>query len=230
MTDETNLNEETVVEKPSILGIIMNPVEQFERIKNNPKVLVAMIVVTLLTTLGMYMMTQGIDYTQQPGLGAMDEDELMILTMVANFTMVITGLFTPIVTVLISAAIYLLIAKITHRDVTFKQLLSMNTYIFVISTISMLVNGLAIMLVGGAADADTLFTSVNSIVEADGALGALLNSIEIFTIWNLIITALGLQIVAKFSKGLSWGVVLIIFVIMTGFTMMSAGVTSMMGV
>ena len=229
MTDETNMNEETVMEKPSIFGMIMNPVIQFKRIKNNPKALVAMIVVTLFSALGMFMMTQGVDYTQQPGMGAMDENELMIVTTVANATVVIIGLFTPIFSILVSSAIYLAVAKIAHRDVTFKQLFSMNTYIFVISTISMLINGLAIMLVGGAADTDTLFTSVNSIVGAEGALGGLLNNIEVFTIWDIIITALGLQVIAKFSKGLSWGIVLGIFVIMTGFTMLTSGAASMVG-
>lgn len=229
MTDETNMNEETVMEKPSIFGMIMNPVIQFKRIKNNPKALVAMIVVTLFSAFGMFMMTQGVDYTQQPGMGAMDENELMIVTTVANATVVIIGLFTPIFSILVSSAIYLAVAKIAHRDVTFKQLFSMNTYIFVISTISMLINGLAIMLVGGAADTDTLFTSVNSIVGAEGALGGLLNNIEVFTIWDIIITALGLQVIAKFSKGLSWGIVLGIFVIMTGFTMLTSGAASMVG-
>src|SRR5699024_12419575 len=81
---------------------------------------------------------------------------------------------------------------------------------------------ISIMLVGGASDTDTLFTSVNSIVGAEGALGGLLNNIEVFTIWDIIITALGLQVIAKFSKGLSWGIVLGIFVIMTGFTMLTS--------
>src|SRR5699024_3649731 len=221
MTNETNMNEEPVIEKPSIFGMIMNPVMQFKRIKSNPKILVAMIIVTLFTALGMFMMTQGIDYKQQPGMDVMHEYELMIMTTIANATVVIIGVFTPVFSVLVSSSIYFAVAKIAHPDVTFKQLFSMNTYIFVISTISMLVNGLAIMLVGGASDTDTLFTSVNSIVGAEGALGGLLNNIEVFssppsapsalggllnnievfTIWDIIITALGLQVIAKFSKG-----------------------------
>src|SRR5699024_6052625 len=160
MKDETNMNEEAVVEKPSILGMVMNPVIQFKRIKNNPKALVAMIVVTLFSALGMLIMTQGIDYTQQTGMDIMDDNELMIMTTIANATVVIMGLFTPIFSVLVSSAIYLAVAKLAHRDVTFKQLFSMNTYIFVISTISMLINGLAIMLVGGVSDMNTLFISV----------------------------------------------------------------------
>src|SRR5699024_4152217 len=78
MTNETNMNEEPVIEKPSIFGMIMNPVMQFKRIESNPKILVAMIIVTLFTAFGMFMITQGIDYTQQPGMDVMDENELTV--------------------------------------------------------------------------------------------------------------------------------------------------------
>src|SRR5699024_7910713 len=37
-------------------------------------------------------------------------------------------------------------------------------------------------------------------------------------------------VIAKFSKGLSWGIVLGIFVIMTGFTILASGAASMVGV
>src|SRR5699024_5858769 len=105
MTNETNMNEETVMEKHSIFGMIMNAVMQCKRIKSNPKILVAMISVTLFTALGMFMMTQGIDYTQQRGMDVMDENELMIMTTIANATVVIIGVFTPVFSVLVSSAI-----------------------------------------------------------------------------------------------------------------------------
>src|SRR5699024_6657877 len=167
MTNETNMNEEPVIEKPSIFGMIMNPVMQFKRIKSNPKIIVAMIIVTLFTALGMFMMTQGIDYTQQPGMDVMDENELMIMTTIENATVVIIGVFTPVFSVLVSSAIYFAVAKIAHRDVTFKQLFSMNTYIIVISMFSMLVNVVVFMLVGVASDTYALFISVNCIVGAE---------------------------------------------------------------
>src|SRR5699024_7404682 len=106
MTNETNMNEEPVIEKPSILGMIMNPVMQFKRIKSNPKILVSIIIVTLFTALGMFMMTQVIDYTQQPGMDVMDLNELMIMTTFANAQVVIIGVITPVFSVLVSSAIY----------------------------------------------------------------------------------------------------------------------------
>src|SRR5699024_1874769 len=105
MTNETNMNEEPVIEKPSIFGMIMNPVMQFKRIKSNPKILVAMIIVTLFTALGMFMMRERINDTRMSGMDDMDDIELLSLTTIANATVVIMGVFTPVFTVLVSSAI-----------------------------------------------------------------------------------------------------------------------------
>ena len=53
--------ENSVVEKPSLIGMIMNPTVQFERIRENPKILVAILIVTFLTVIGMLMMSSGMD-------------------------------------------------------------------------------------------------------------------------------------------------------------------------
>lgn len=229
MTNEMNPEvEETRVEKPSLFGMIMNPREQFERIKQNPKIIVALIIVTLLTTVGMVMMANGIDFMNDPTLAGMPEEELMMVAMISQIGFVIVGVFTPVFGILIAAFIHWIIGKIVHSEASFKQMFSMNTYIFVISAISFILNGIVFMLIGG--EAEILFTSLNSIIGAKGILGAFLGSIEIFSIWAYIITALGLQVVAKFSKGLSWAVVIVFYIVGLIFQMISAGLNTMLGV
>lgn len=228
MTNEMNV-EEPILEKPSLFGMIMNPGEQFKRIKENPKFIVALIVVTVLTVIGMGLMLSGMDFLNDPSLEGMGEDEMMMVALIGQITFVVTGLFTPIFSILISTVVYLIFAKIARSEVSFKQLFSMTTYIFIISAISLLINGLAFMIVGDA-NPEVLFTSVNSIIGAEGVLGAFLSTLEIFTIWGIILSALGLQLVAKFSKGLSWSVVIGIYVVTTIFSMVAAGFSSMLGV
>ncbi|MEI3607273.1 Yip1 family protein [Pseudogracilibacillus sp. SE30717A] len=229
MANEMNSEvEETIAEKPSLFGMIMNPKEQFERIRENPKVIVALIIVTLITTVGMLMMANGIDFVNDPSLAGMPEEELMIVAMMSQIGFVIIGVVTPVFGILISAFIHWIISKIVHSEVSFKQLFSMNTYIFMISAISFILNGIVFMLIGG--EAEILFTSLNSIIGAKGILGAFLGSIEIFSIWALIITAIGLQVVAKFSKGLSWAVVIAFYIVGLVFQMISAGLNTMLGV
>lgn len=229
MTNEMNTEiEQPKLEKPSLFGMIMNPREQFERIRENPKIIVALIIVTVLTIVGMLLMMNGIDFMDDPSLAGMSEEEMMMVAMVSQIGFVIVGVFTPIFTLLISAVVQIIIAKIVRSEVTFKQLFSMNTYIFIITAISILVNGIVFMAIGGTAE--IYFTSLNSIIGAEGILGAVFNSIEVFSIWTLIITALGLQIVARFSKGLSWTIVIVFYVVSLIFQMISAGLNTMMGV
>jgi len=229
MTNEMNTEiEQPNLEKPSLFGMIMNPREQFEKIRENPKIIVALIIVTLLTIVGMLLMMNGIDFMNDPNLAGMSEEEMMMVTMFSQIGFVIVGVFTPVITLLISSVVHIIIAKIVRSEATFKQLFSMNTYIFIISAISMIVNGIVFMMIGG--DPEKLFTSLNSIIGAEGILGAVLNSIEVFTIWGLIITAMGLQVVARFSKGLSWAVVIVFFIVGLIFQMISAGFNTMMGV
>src|SRR5690625_4142289 len=192
MTNEIyeNHNEEVVLEKPSLFGMIMNPKEQFERIRENPKIIVALILVTVITTIGLLLMVNGTDFADENELVGLSEEEIMMVTLIGHIAFVAVGVFTPVIAILISSIIYIIVAKVTHSDVSFKQLFSMNTYVFIISAISFVINGFAFLAVGNS-NPDLLFTSLNSIINAEGPLGALLNNIEVFTIWGLVITALG---------------------------------------
>jgi hypothetical protein len=227
--EENGVLDEQSVEKPSIFGMIMNPGEQFMRLRERPIFLVPFIIVTVLTIIGMWMMSQGIDFTElDENMPPVSGDELAFFETITKITFFVTGLFTPIISILISTVIYFIVAKIVKTDVGFKQLFSMSTFIYFISAIAIVINGLAMMLAGGG-DENALFTSLNSVVGADGALGALFNMIEVFSIWAIILGALGLQIVAKFSKVLSWSVVIGLFVVGAIFSMVGAALTSMMG-
>ena len=115
--------ENSVVEKPSLIGMIMNPTVQFERIRENPKILVAILIVTFLTVIGMLMMSSGMELpTDDPELAGMGEEELMVIAMISQVSFVIVGLFTPIFTIFISTVVLLIIAKIVRSEVSFKQL------------------------------------------------------------------------------------------------------------
>lgn len=57
----------------------------------------------------------------------------------------------------------------------------------------------------------------------------LLDSLEIFSIWNVILTAIGLEKVARLSKGVAWTVSIVLFVIGVLFAMFGAAVSGMVG-
>lgn len=224
-----NEGEVEVLAKPSLFGMILEPKTQFERMKRNPKILVPFIIVTVLTIIGMLLMMSQIDFIgDDPLLNGMEDEELMIVTIFSQIAYAFTGLVMPAISILLSTVVYFIIAKIVKSEVTFKQLFSMSVFIYIISVFGLLVNGLAFLAMSNP-NLDLYLTSLNSIVEADGILGVILVSIEVFSIWGMVLTAIGLQIVANFSKGLSWSIVVGIFVVILLFAIGGQLVTDMLG-
>lgn len=233
MSEEIQLetNEQVPAGKPSVFGMILNPTEQFEKIKRQPKIWGAMFIVTAITFVAMWIMTLGMDVSIQnelPPEFAGDEEAIALFEQIQKITIIVTGLFTPIITVLITSVVLLLIAKIVKSPVTFKQLFSMNTHIFIISAIGALVNGIVIALFGGAPEA--MPTSVAGILGLDGILGAFLNNFEVFAIWGIVLVVIGLQKVADFSKGLSIAVVVVSFLLLSSLTLLGKAAEVMLGI
>ncbi|MBY0096862.1 YIP1 family protein [Mesobacillus maritimus] len=217
------MSEETIARKPSIFGIIWSPTEQFERIKERPKIWAPLGIVTLLFIVGMYLTSLGLEIE----LEGIPEADLALAKAAGTFTLILVGIISPIFGAFISTLIYLLISKIPGSGVTFKKLFSMNTHLMMISALSVLVNGVGIALFGG--NAEIQFTSLGSLIEVEGALAGLFNSIEVFQIWGVILTAIGLHKVADFSKGLAWTVSIAFYVISVITAMVGAAASGMVG-
>src|SRR5699024_11817282 len=76
------------------------------------------------------------------------------------------------------------------------------------------------------------FTSLASLVNNPGdmsAIAGIWDSIEVFSIWGYIITAIGLQIVAGFSKKMAWSVVVVIFLLTIMIELMSSALAGIGG-
>lgn len=220
------MQEETQVEKPKLLGMIWSPSEQFERIRELPKIWGALIIVTIITMIVAMAQAASVDVTEFADIPGVDADSFKMFSMI---TAMVTGIFIPVFSVLILSAIYLLIAKIVRSEVSFKQLFSLNTYLYFISALGGIVNALVSLLVGGG-EPGVLYTSLSSILGADGSLGTILTNFEIFTIWGVILTAMGLERVARFSKGVAWGVAIGFFLIGILFSLFSLAINGLVGV
>lgn len=196
------MNEKEVEEKPKILGMVTQPTVQFKKIKQNPVIWMPLIIISLLMMVGAFITAMNIDYSNNPEIQeaieviGIDEDVMIrsgaILAGLGN-------LILPGITALITTVIYLVISKVIKKQVSFSQLFSMNTYILFISAIGVLLNGLLSTVLTG--DTSTLFTSLAYVIPTDNImLENVFAMIEIFTIWGLVLTIIGLQIVANFSK------------------------------
>lgn len=216
--------------KPSLFGMIWSPGEQFERMKERPSFWGALIIVTILMTIATVVTTIATPdeiYQMGPG-GQLSADELAMAKVFGMVFAGIGGLIGTPVGILISAAIMLLIATLAHTGTNFKQMLSLNAYIFFIGMIGTLLNAVVHLAIGG--DPAVVVTGLNSLVQGEGTTGGLLNGIEIFSIWTTILTAMGLHSVAGLSKGLSWTVAIVFFIVGLLFGLLGGALSGMAGV
>jgi hypothetical protein len=205
---ETN----TKKENPSLLGMFTSPVVQFERIRQNPKIWVPLIIISILYVIGMIFMALSLDASTLIDQG-IPENQVDLVLGITKVTVAVTGVITPILGVLISSAIHLAIARIANSTVTFKQLFSMNTYIMIIGATGLILNTAIRYAIGG--NSEIYITSLAGLLNQEKA--GVLGSIEVFGIWSLVMTSLGLHKTAHFSKGLSWAIAIIFFLIGIGF-------------
>ncbi|MCA0987651.1 YIP1 family protein [Guptibacillus algicola] len=212
---------------PSILGMIFSPGEQFERIRTKPKVWLPLLIVLIASLVAGWLMVMSPDFeaTMNEGMnGAENMGGALIFIKV--FTALSIGI-SPIFGVLIGSFIYWLISKATPSEVTFKQLFSMNLFITFISAIGLVLNGLLMALLGG--EPGTMYTSIGSLMSAEGASAGVWNSLEIFNIWATILTIIGLRITAGWPKALAWIIPIVFFLIGIGFAAIGTMFNSMSG-
>jgi hypothetical protein len=199
-------------ENPKLWGMFTSPGVQFERIKQNPKIWIPLIVISILYVIGMAFMALSLDAAALIEQGV-PEDQVELVLTITKVTVAITGIITPIIGVLISSAIQLAIAKIASSPVSFKQLLSMNTFIMIIGAAGLILNMAIRYVIGG--NPEIYITSLAGLLNQEKA--GVLGSIEVFGIWSVVLTALGLNKTAQFSKGLARTIAIIFFLISIGF-------------
>jgi hypothetical protein len=196
--------------KPSLFGMIFNPGEQYERIRERPVIWLPLILLTILMTIVAVISAFNIDYSTMPGMEMTAEEEEMTRTF-GVVGAAIVGFFGTPIGFLIFGLIFWGIAKIAKSDVTFKQMLSLSIFTSFIVTIGQILNQLIIMAIDG--DPLIMITSVNSFVGATGVLGAVLGTIEVFNIWYYFLLALGLIKVAKLSKPTAYIIAIVFFIL-----------------
>ncbi|MBL4952439.1 Yip1 family protein [Neobacillus sp. OS1-32] len=201
-------------ESPSLFGMFTSPGIQFERIRENPKKWLPLTIVSILYAVGMFFMAATMDVQMLIDQG-LTKEQAEIALGVTKITVVVTGVLTPVITILVSSVIQLLISKFGSSSVSFKQLFSMNTYIMIIGAVGVILNTAIRYAVGG--NPEIYITSLAGLLNSEKA--GVLGSIEVFSIWSTILTAIGLHKTAGLSKGLAWTIAIIFFLVGIGFAL-----------
>lgn len=206
--------------KPSLLKMFWRPKEQFVKIRSNPIIATPLIVVTVIYIVASMVKALFIraEDLRFPGMSVQEAD--MVAATAKAFT-AMAGFISPVFTILLTTVIYFIILKIARKNTTFKQLFSMNTYIFVVQAVGLLVNSLLMMLIDSSSG--SAITSL-ALFNRDWSM---LNAIELFTVWKFVLTAIGFHLVGQLSKSTSIILVIVLFIIQSSTTLLGIGALSL---
>jgi len=207
-------------QKPSLLKMFWRPKEQFVKIRSNPIIATPLIIVTVIYIIASMVKALLIraEDLMLPGMTVQEAD--MVAATAKAFT-AMSGFISPVFTILFMTLIYFIILKIARKNMTFKQLFSMNTYIFVVQAVGLLVNSLLMMVIDSSSG--SAITSL-ALFNRDWSL---LNAIELFTIWKFVLTAIGFHLVGQLSKSTSIILVIVLFILQSGTTLLGIGALSL---
>ncbi|TXC92150.1 YIP1 family protein [Metabacillus litoralis] len=214
MQSETNMEREEIqTKKPSVFGMVFSPVEQFERMKEKPVIwlpLIALSIISMIVTI-LVTLNLEVDYGSMSGI-EMTPDEIAVMETINLVTAILGGLLGTPISYVIFALILYGISRIAKSKVGFKQMFSLVIFVSFISVIGQVINQSIIIAIGG--DPVVYLTSLNSFIEAKGALGGILSGIEVFSIWYYILLGIGLVKVANLSKAAAYTITIIFYLIM----------------
>lgn len=214
---EPNVNTEVSTKKPSLFGIITSPAVQFERMKTNSPVWGAFVIVVILSTLAALASMYAVLQTPEM-IRVLAQDPTGIAKTSMFVGALIGGLISTPIRFFITAGFYKIIMMLMGNDATYKQLLSITVYASIISILGVALNAVLTFALGG--DGTVLYTSLGSLFDQGTTMFGIANAIEIFSIWGLVITGLGLHIVAGLSKKKT-------IILMVVFFALSVGIISM---
>ncbi|MCW1238804.1 Yip1 family protein [Bacillus pretiosus] len=212
---EANINTQDVgSKKPSLLGMITSPGEQFERMKTKSPVWVAFLIFVLIgtvTTAAVFYLS--VVNTPEVAKEMNGQDGQMIKWFALGGG-ALFGLFGTPIGLFIAAGFYKVIMMLMGNDTPYMKILSIYLYANLVFYIGSLLNvGLGLIFEGNGTDA---YTSLAPLFEKGTVLNGIASSIEIFNIWSLILTGLGLHIVAGLSKKQATILIVIFFILTIG--------------
>ena len=226
-----------------IAGVLFTPVSTFEDIARRPSIMAPLIVILLVGYVATFLILPRMDWdavtaAQEEAIKAknpnMSQEDMDRIAGVSKTMGKIFGWVGPVIGVvwyLIVAAVLLLAFRLMGGQGTFPQAFSATLYAW----IPLVINGivLAIVAIGrGSVDPMQMATMVKSnpaflvSMKEQPVLFTLLASLDIFTIWTIVLLIIGFAALAKTSKAKSAAIILSLWIIMilirSGFAAMSA--------
>lgn len=186
------------IQKPTIIGVSTRPSEHLKRVWENPVVWWPLSFVLILTVV--------ITYLSELVNKGMWADLSLPVPVVYVVTLI--GLVLGIV---INAAIYMFIVFLAKGDASFRQLFSAVLFITPVTIIGSIISHLAVILLH--VPKDITVTSLNALIRISGPWHAVLANIDLFVIWNLVLTGFLFIQVGRISPRISWVIIGVFYIL-----------------
>jgi len=187
-----------IKQKPTIIGVSTRPSEHLKRVWENPVVWWPLSCVLILTVVVTYL-------SELVNKGMWADLSLPVPVV---YVVTLIGLVFGIV---INAAIYKFIVFLAKGDATFRQLFSAVLFILPVTIIGTIISHLAVIFFH--VPKDITVTSLNALIRISGPWQAVLANIDLFVIWNLVLTGFLFIQVGRISPRISWVIIGIFYIL-----------------
>ncbi|MCM2987942.1 YIP1 family protein [Bacillus safensis] len=186
------------IQKPTIIGVSTRPSEHLKRVWENPVVWWPLSFVLILTVVVTYL-------SELVNKGMWADLSLPVPVV---YVVTLIGLVLGIV---INAAIYMFIVFLAKGDASFRQLFSAVLFITPVTIIGSIISHLAVILLH--VPKDITVTSLNALIRISGPWHAVLANIDLFVIWNLVLTGFLFIQVGRISPRISWVIIGVFYIL-----------------
>ncbi|MCY7619541.1 MULTISPECIES: YIP1 family protein [Bacillus] len=186
------------MQKPTIIGVSTRPSEHLKRVWENPVVWWPLSCVLLLTVIVTYLSE------------LVNEGMWADLSLPVSVVYVVT-LIGLILGLVINAAIYKFIVFLAKGDASFQQLFSAVLFITPVTIIGTIISHLSVILFH--VPKNITITSLNALIQTSGPWHGVFANIDLFVIWNLVLTGFLLIKVGHISPRISWIMIGVFYVI-----------------
>lgn len=185
--------------KPSLLGMLVSPRQQFKYIEVFAPILLPLLIISFVSAVCAFLIAiNSPDHTAiqevAKALNTAPERVQIVTGVVASFSSFITLIFNFVITTILLK----ILLAFFYKSINFKTILSLNIHIGIISVLFTIFN-----LVFNLAVPHTEFISYTnlSLLSSKGTLlYSILKTFDIAPLWTILLTAIGLYDLAKLSK------------------------------
>jgi hypothetical protein len=203
------------MKKPSLIGILYRPTEEFRKLKDQPVFGTALLLVLALVTIisaitGMVVSSSPAKFEELTNQYPLTPEQFQAIQKSLPFVYAFGSLSFAILIILFFSFLTWIFARIFKSKTTFKQMFSLCSHVSVV-LVFLILSEFLLIVAGVSKTIPHL--SLGAILPVSGKIQDFLDSFELFTLWGYALLAIGLREIAELPPAKAWSTVGILFLL-----------------